>query len=544
MLMKNSFKIGAYIRVSTQEQAENPEGSIRNQKERIIQTVKLRNMEGNFGEVVDFYTDSGLSGKDTNRPELQRLLKDVRDGKISLVISSELSRISRNMHDFAGIWELFKSHGCSFQSLRENFDTTTAAGEMVLYTIANIAQFERRQVAERVSANMNARAQRGLYNGGPVPYGYELNPDKAGYLKIHPVHSQTVRKVFEMFLVNERLSDTCKWLNDHGYDYSGVIYGGGRRMRTGHFTVDTVRRMIINKAYIGMREFKEREVMKTVEAVWEPIIEKNLFDKANEVLSRGNHQRKKATTSRFPYLLTGLVFCQKCGDVMCGKSAWGKVGKVGYYEHSWATKKDSTLSSKILKCSPHRVPAKKLEPLVIDELFKLLTQEDLLKDLLREANNFYEDQSVDKEKDKLKLKELSYNSQLDALAARLAELPVNISAKPIYEQMAIIEAKKTEVVEKSQSLVGPCYGSPVEFTDIKRFGDSVKEILLGENNPDLKALVISKFVKKVEVSEDSITVHYFVGEEHFKRELALASSLSFSKNLGSNRLTSGGTNRT
>jgi site-specific DNA recombinase len=79
MLMKNSFKIGAYIRVSTQEQAENPEGSIKNQKERIIQTVKLKNMEGNFGEIVHFYTDSGLSGKDTNRPELQRLLKDVRE---------------------------------------------------------------------------------------------------------------------------------------------------------------------------------------------------------------------------------------------------------------------------------------------------------------------------------------------------------------------------------------------------------------------------------------------------------------------------------
>jgi hypothetical protein len=163
---------------------------------------------------------------------------------------------------------------------------------------------------------------------------------------------------------------------------------------------------------------------------------------------------------------------------------------------------------------------------VIDELFKLLTQEDLLKDLLREANIFYEDQSVDKEKDKLKLKELSYNSQLDALAARLAELPVNISAKPIYEQMAIIEAKKSEVIEKSQSLVGPCYGSPVEFTDIKRFGDSVKEILLDDNNPDLKALVISKFVKKVEVAEDSITVHYFVGDDHFKKRAGIG-RLSF-----------------
>ncbi len=64
----------------------------------------------------------------------------------------------------------------------------------------------------------------------------------------------------------------------------------------------------------------------------------------------------------------------------------------------------------------------------------------------------------------------------------------------------------------------------MEFTDINRFGDSVKEILLSEKNPDLKALVISKFVKKVEVCEDSITVHNFVGEDHFKRELALSSS--------------------
>ena len=84
----------------------------------------------------------------------------------------------------------------------------------------------------------------------------------------------------------------------------------------------------------------------------------------------------------------------------------------------------------------------------------------------------------------------------------------------------------------------------MEFTDIKRFGASVKEILLGENNPDLKALVISKFVKKIEVAEDSITVHYFVGDDHFKRELALASSSSSFENLGSNKLKSGGTSRT
>ncbi len=81
---------------------------------------------------------------------LQKMLFDIESGKIDLVMVSEISRISRNMKDFSEIWELMKKNNCGFYSLRENFDTTTAAGEMVLYTIANIAQFERRLVSERL----------------------------------------------------------------------------------------------------------------------------------------------------------------------------------------------------------------------------------------------------------------------------------------------------------------------------------------------------------------------------------------------------------
>lgn len=154
MKMNPKYTIGLYIRVSTEEQAENPEGSIKNQEERLRGMIKLKNMETNFGEIIDVYIDRAKSGKDTNRPELQRLLHDIRTKKINLVMASELSRISRSMRDFSEIWELMKKSGCGFYSLRENFDTTTAAGEMVLYTLANLAQFERRQVSERVSAKI------------------------------------------------------------------------------------------------------------------------------------------------------------------------------------------------------------------------------------------------------------------------------------------------------------------------------------------------------------------------------------------------------
>lgn len=86
----------------------------------------------------------------------------MRDQHVTLVMATELSRLSRSLKGFCDIWQTMKAHGCQFQSLREQFDTTTAAGEMVLYSIANIAQFERKQVSERVKANFAARAGRGL----------------------------------------------------------------------------------------------------------------------------------------------------------------------------------------------------------------------------------------------------------------------------------------------------------------------------------------------------------------------------------------------
>jgi len=151
-------KIGLYIRVSTEEQAENPEGSIRNQEERLRAMIQLKNSEGPFGEIQSVFVDRARSGKDTNRPELQRMLRGIREEEITLVMVSELSRLSRSIKDFSQIWEMMQAHGCGFLSLRESFDTTTAAGEMVLFTIANIAQFERKQVSERVTANLAARA--------------------------------------------------------------------------------------------------------------------------------------------------------------------------------------------------------------------------------------------------------------------------------------------------------------------------------------------------------------------------------------------------
>ena len=151
--------IGLYLRVSTDEQALRQEGSLDSQKHRLQAYVDIKNVQdASWGKVVDIYTDDGISAKDTNRPAFQRMMKDLRKGRINLILVTDLSRLSRNIKDFCVLLEDLKKSNAQFLSIKEQFDTTTAAGEMMVFNMINLAQFERKQTSERVSLNFHARA--------------------------------------------------------------------------------------------------------------------------------------------------------------------------------------------------------------------------------------------------------------------------------------------------------------------------------------------------------------------------------------------------
>jgi site-specific DNA recombinase len=255
---KKTFKIALYIRVSTEEQAENPEGSIRNQEDRLRHAVEYKNRYGSFGEIKGVFVDAGISAKNMKRPQLQELLRAIRAKEIDLVMVTELSRLSRNTRDFIEMWDMMRDHGCQFTSLREDFDTTNAAGELVIFQLMNLAQFERRQTSERVQANLHARAVRGLYNGGMVPVGYKRIVDKPGYLDIDPEQAEVVREAFRAYLREGCLAKAAIWLNDQGFDLKKNTEGGGSHRRCGHFTTDNLQGMLRLKAYIGVKGFTHK----------------------------------------------------------------------------------------------------------------------------------------------------------------------------------------------------------------------------------------------------------------------------------------------
>ena len=548
MLNDHNYKIALYIRVSTEEQAANVEGSLKSQEQRLRGAIDFRNRQGNFGELVGVYIDAGISAKDMNRPRLQDMLRDIRAKKVNLVMVTEITRLSRNNRDFLEMWDMMRDLGCRFMSLGNDFDTTTAAGEMLLFQMMNFAQFERMQTSERVAANILARSSRGLYNGGSIPLGYKKCHSRNGSLEIDEPHASTVRVAFDAFLREGCLSKAARWLNDNGYKAKAHLEGGGSRMRIGHFTVDNLQKMLRNKTYIGVKTYRQKGIEMEVKAVWDGIIDKVIFQRVNEKLTKNRSRLKPITNqNRHPYLLSGVAFCMTCGDHMPGKSATGRNGKIPYYEHSWATKRESSLTKKTFKCDPTRVQARKAEALVWAEFSRLLENDEFILELQSRVRELHSENDESSEKEKLKAKLYGVNSQLDALAERIAILPVAVSPAPLFKQMEKLEGVKKDLQDRllmvkdmnlSEQLV-----SIETFEEFKRIA---KRTLLENPDFNIKRNILQKFIHRVEIGVDRLRIFWNLDRDNFESELKIkkpeardSGFLKHSANFGSQSLTNG-----
>ena len=192
---------------------------------------------------------------------------------------------------------------------------------------------------------------------------------------------------------------------------------------------------------------------------------------------------------------------------MPGKSATGKTKKIPYYEHSWATKKDCCLSQKLFKCQPHRVPAKKLEPLVWTEFEKILDGEKFILELRERVKRLHAGNDAVKESERLKAKLYGLNSQIETLAERLSVLPKTVSAEPIFKQMEKLEQLKSEAKEKLQNVKSLNLDERlVPMETISGFRDIVKKALLENSDAIFRKKVLQKFVSRVEVDVDKVRI--------------------------------------
>ena len=517
----NLFRIAIYTRVSTEEQAENPEGSIKNQEQRIREFVKLKNMVEPFGEVAKVFSDPGVSAKDMNRPGFQKMLAAIQSREVNLVLVTELSRFSRSTRDFAALQEFLEENDCKFLSMRENFDTSGAAGSMVMNLMASIAEFERRQTAERISHSFLARSKRGLYNGGSLPLGYRIDESKPGYLFIDQAEAEIVKLAFNAFLKQGTLAATAKFLTSQGVRMPKKVHGGGA-VRESQLTIDSLYRLLKNKSYIGVRVFQSKHGQEEVPAVWEPIIDRETFESVGKILTQNCHHKRTHGKNRFPYTLSGVIFCDQCGERMSGKSAHGRAGKVGYYEHTKVSRLQSGNPDRIKIHNPHRVPSIRIEPIVWKEVKQFMTSDAFAKDLLERARLMQEATNHMDEVGKMRQKVKLTNGQIEVLAERISTLPKEMDLTPLLDQLTRLQKSKIafEATLIEATAKKPEQDSPVSFENLAVFRSGLRRLIdKGELDKDVQTAIIKKVVHKITIKPNGFEIHFHVGKTYYSREL-------------------------
>ncbi len=377
--MKKQLRIGAYLRVSTDKQVQVFEGSLYTQKYRMQEFVKNKNKENkNWGTVIDFYIDEGLSAGTVNRPQYQRMMKDVRSEKINLILVADISRLSRNVHDFSVLLKELEDFNASYMSMKEQFDSTTPAGRLMINMVVNMAQFEREQTSERVSINCNSRAMRGFVNGGRTPFGFDRHDEQNGTFTVNENEAEQLKIIFntvrdqgsvgKTIPIIESLKIFPKLADKRSDPEKSKKWGYGQ-----------LKALLTNPIYIGVKEVNKKhknadaeylkpwELYQKVKASWSAIIDEKLFNEVNDILEENLklERRRILDTEKRIFLLSGILSCGECGKPLCGQSAHGANQVHRYYAHSY--KRNSGI-----KCSVKRIRADNIEQAVINHLTEIV----------------------------------------------------------------------------------------------------------------------------------------------------------------------------
>ena len=389
----------------------------------------------------------------------------------------------------------------------------------MLYTVANIAQFERRQVSERVTANLRARAERGLHNGGSIAFGYRLHPEKSGHLVPHPEEADLIREVFDTFLREGNLARAGRVLNERGRRYISSPGAKGNRATVGTFTVQPMYYLLNNRVYIGQRPIKQKDgTTKYIKAVWESIVSPETFHAAQDLMKKNYRKHKRNLPNRFPFLLSGLCLCGTCGDHMPGKSAHGNGGRYEYYEHGWSTTRQACLTKKVFTCNPQRISVNKLEPAVWNDVLQVLSTPALAHEIIKEAQKIHKTRIEESGAKRLEEKIAGIDKQIHAVAEHLTKLPADLSPEPIFKQMRRLEEVK-QVVQQELDAFSQSQRTleiPASVPNYQSYLQGLKEIHLNDTDKrDTQTKIIQRLIHKIEILPTSTRLHYYASERYF-----------------------------
>ena len=291
------MRCGIYVRVSTDEQRDN--GYSIDSQLRMIKEY----CEKNNYDIIDVYNDAGHSGKDLMRPEMQRMLKDIKSHKLDKIIAIKVDRLTRNNYD--GFWLLnyCEQHDVKIELILEPYDVSTANGEMFYGINLVFGQRERKEIGARTKRAMEEMALEHIHPS-KAPYGYIRNKD-TGKLEVDPIESLVVKEIF----------DLCK--KGHSTkNIATIMKDNNSYLKSGKWSADRVYKILTNSIYIGIFEYgkykrKPEDVLK-VENYCKPIISNTIWKATRNNLEKNKH----SNYGEHIHLFTSIVKCPSCNHIL------------------------------------------------------------------------------------------------------------------------------------------------------------------------------------------------------------------------------------
>jgi len=363
-----TVRCAIYTRKSSEEGLEQSFNSLDAQREACEAYIQSQRHEG-WQIVATKYDDGGFSGGNMQRPALVKLLDDIAAKRVDTVVVYKVDRLTRSLADFAKIVEQFDKQGISFVSVTQQFNTTTSMGRLTLNVLLSFAQFEREVTGERIRDKIAASKKKGMWMGGTVPLGYDL---QGRYLVANPAEAEKVKAIYQAYLCLGCVSKLEIYLEEQG------IRSKRRVSKTGNVTGDNpltrgaLYDMLQNPIYLGKIRHKEN----TYPGQHPAIIDRKLWEQVQEQLKanlQGPRRRPRTTEQS---LLVGLLYDQK-GNRFTPAHANKKGRRYRYYVSQAVIKKSVRGSG-----GPVRLPALQIEELVLSRVTLLLQSSQRMMDVL------------------------------------------------------------------------------------------------------------------------------------------------------------------
>ena len=405
-----------------------------------------------------YYVDGGYSGKDLNRPAIQRLIEDCKNHKIDAVFVFKLDRISRSQRDTLYlIEEVFNKYDVSFISMRENFDTSSPFGKAMIGVLSVFAQLERETILERTRIGLKKRAEAGLWRGGgkiPFPYRYDRN---TGTLVPIPEQVELLHKMISLYISGK------------SFNAIGDIVGMDESM---------VETRILSITNTGKVPYKGE----VFEGQHEAVVSDELYEeilRVNKVRSREPYERH--------YLLSGKIFCGHCG----AKYRYQKWGK-RLIMYCYSQQKSKPRYIKDPNCNNKRWDTFEVEDAILEQLFKMSLDIDLFKKTFNittvNVKNEY----------KVRIEEIrkQINNLLNNIASGVAVNETNQKITELEKEKEMIEEKLISSEQKEKD-------NKVSLDMIKNLKSTWFDMDFDEQRR-----IIEHLIDKVVVNDNEINIYY------------------------------------